>query len=87
MRKITILSFFLFFIINNFMAQEIIRQSHHLDDGTFTIPTGFSNNNSYKEIYNWVPFKNSINPAPFALKFLYQNFTIIILPNKSKNVN
>ena len=53
MRKIAILSFFLFFIINNIMAQENSRPSHHLEDGTFTNTTGISNNKSYKEIYNW----------------------------------
>ena len=54
MRKIVIFSIFLLFIINNIMAQENSRPSHHLEDGTFTNTTGISNNKSYKEIYNWI---------------------------------
>ena len=50
MRKIVIFTIFLLFIINNIMAQENSRPSHHLEDGTFTNTTGISNNKSYKEI-------------------------------------
>ena len=86
MRKIAILSFFLFFIINNIMAQENSRPSHHLEDGTFTNTTGISNNKSYKEIYNWVTDKNRNKPAPYDFKIVSPNFDLINHANKSKNV-
>ena len=68
MRKIVIFTIFLLFIINNIMAQENSRPSHHLEDGTFTNTTGISNNKSYKEIYKWERIKIEISLLLMILK-------------------
>ena len=77
MRKIVIFTIFLLFIINNIMAQENSRPSHHLEDGTFTNTTGISNNKSYKEIYKWVTDKNRNKPTPYDFKIVSPNFDLI----------
>ena len=86
MRKIVIFTIFLLFIINNIMAQENSRPSHHLEDGTFTNTTGISNNKSYKEIYKWITDKNRNKPTPYNFKIVSPNFDLINHANKSKNV-